>query len=195
MKIVCPCCQKTISFSVNITEIYEFTDMEHGPDWWKNGLTSEQLDVIARATKSGIVEALRVAVEKTPTIHTPKSMERFFLALLKTMRPKRVPQFALDAFIAEFGGQIAFWSAQGMGLVTSNGAICMFIPLGIVTGVAIGGSSVRMNAPEYEVSNWIRTRMGYVPRSCRLFLEEMKNKSYGEFSLPSVIRGDAKGVR
>ncbi len=187
MRIVCPCCAKDIIFELEALNPREYEDGSRADGWWKNGLTIEQLGVIEKAQANGMLEALKVAVSKTP-IHTPKSMERFFLTFLKTARPKRIPKFALDALIAEFGGQIELWSAQGVAGVISDGALVMFVPLEILCGASVsasgGSGAFRVKASENEFYAWVKTKMGYVPSGRGLFLEEMRRKTIGEFARP-----------
>jgi hypothetical protein len=193
MKLLCPCCGEEITFGLAITEVRKFETVEQGPDWWKSSLSPEQINVVERAQINGLLDALKTAMSKAVNTQAapPRSVERFFLTLLKTMRPKRIPKFCLDALYAEFGGRIDFWSAQGIGIVLSDGAIVMFVPLDVVVGTAISptgssGRTIRMDTKESEFYAWIKTRMGYVPTGKGLFLEEMRRKSFGEFARPTL---------
>ena len=192
MKTICPHCGTIIAVQVEITDVTEFTDAPTEPNWWKVGLTTEQLQIVENARAKGMLDALQSIIKQMPNTR-PKSIERFLISVLKTSVVKRIPEFALNIFIAEFGGLISFYSAQGVGIVASDGIIRMFCPISLVAGASlrgfgVGGAKRRLSAEAGPLRDWLRTRSGYVPISSPMFIDELHRRSIGDFALPEVNR-------
>lgn len=185
----CPHCGQQISISINsevAVEIPNDTFTEERD--WKENLNEDQIAFVESARATGILEAFGFAVRRAKDGHTPKSIEKFFLTVLRTITPRAIPGWALEHFMRENnGGRIVFYSSQGIGLVTVDGYIRQFVPLDIVAGRSIpGAKKARVSADPKEFELWVRTKYGYVPSSCKEVLKSMQKRSIGEFALPRI---------
>jgi hypothetical protein len=201
--IICPHCEGHIraEFATEFSSIlkWEEAELSTTPDWWQQGLTPEQIGLVDVARSSGLLDAFAQAVQKRPGGNQPRSIERFFITFLKTMLLVRVPRFALEHYVKEFGRTqtINIWSGQGVCAVVVGGGIKAFVPLDIFRGKPIrslsGNHKSRLGGDEDTFQAWVKTRFGYVPETARLFLNEMRNRSIGEFVLPDRAGAQRSG--
>jgi hypothetical protein len=157
-------------------------------------LTEDQRIILQRAQGTGLLSAFTQAVERFNQLFPNSAvktagMERFFLTYLKASRPALIPRFALDELKRLFPGhKIGSWSANGIIGITASGAIRMFMPSVIVTGLRVrgfnsSGASQTIAANENDLNSWIKTKYGYVPGEGE-FMDMLRKKSIGEFALP-----------
>lgn len=174
-----------------VSEVREFIQEPQGEDAWKATLTDEQIHFVERCKASGMFDAFKALLPYTSG-SVPRFAERYLVTFFKTASDKRIPKFALDIFIKQFGGiferkRVGFVSAQGIGLVTSDKHPVLFVPLRLVAGDAVsslsGNNASRLQAEEEPLLEWIKTKMGYVPMGSP-FVDEMRRKSIGEFANP-----------
>ena len=113
-----------------------------------------------------------------------------YRAFLKTAVLKMLPPFARRHFSEEFGTtDIKLWSAQGIGVVTADDIIRVFIPTDMLmqksTSTIDGKVQATLEPNPEEFAGWIRTKFGYVVGKGEAF-ENMRKKSIGEFARPRV---------
>jgi hypothetical protein len=190
-RLICPHCGEEIALALSWEARAETFEQHELAGDWRHGLTANQIAVAESAEKAGALKALEEANGTTPNCK-PKSFHRFFVTFLQTARPRAIPKSVLDKLISEFGGLIECWSAQGVLGVTSDGTLRAFLPLEMACGASIrgfgsgGGIKGRLKADSSEVWTWLRTRNGYIPAGCSLFMKDIRKKSFGEFSRPDV---------
>jgi hypothetical protein len=193
LRLNCPHCGDDIAIDVGVElQTARKWEPDREADDWRLSRTPEQIAVVEHARSSGVLEAFTVAVHARQAANgQPKSMESFLLTFLSSMRQNRVPHFVLKHYIREFGhGTISIWSAQGVLAVVADGRLRAFVPLEVVRGQSIvsvsGLNKSRIGGDEDSFQAWVKTRNGYVPAGARVFLDEMRGKSFGEFAKPSL---------
>ncbi len=152
----CPHCQNPIKVSTR-TEIVGFNIPDDGNIDWSAGLSEIEKASIETARESGILHAFKKAVVYTK--QNPKSIERFFLNFSKNAKPRVIPNFASQAFFAEFPRKrVTIIQEQGIIAVVVDGAIKRFVPLELAAGKTLGGSGkLRTSADEVEFHNWLKS--------------------------------------
>lgn len=155
-------------------------------------LTPGQRQFIDLAAKNGMLDAFKTAVQHGPMAeHPPKHMEVFFITVLRVSKPCIIPKVTLDVLRESFGpvGYLEFFSGNGVGIITVDKRIRAFMPVQLALGESVGnnnrsGPRYRMDADERALTHWIKTRMGYVPAGCEMFLEALRRKTIGDFANP-----------
>ena len=189
VNLVCPYCNTALRAYVEMRDVCldeDVTTSSLGD--WKQTLTTEQVNFVEQAKTNGLYAAFESVLTHMRG-SAPTYPERFFVTFFRTAKPKRIPSFALASFMEKFGGHINFWSAQGIGLVTSDSRPVYFVPIYLVAGESLrmlgnsSNSKTRLTAESQPLEDWLRTRMGYCPRGSML-LDELRRKSIGEFANP-----------
>ncbi len=188
---ICPHCDKPIEVVVKTTvEGVGIPAQLREELGWKYRLNQGQIEVVERARENGILANFEIVVKALMEDNFPRSIEQFFIAFLKTAVLKMLPPFARRHFSEEFGTtDIKLWSAQGIGVVTADDVIRVFIPTDMLTQKSTSTIEGKVQAtlePNLEeFSGWIRTKFGYVVGKGEAF-ENMRKKSIGEFARPRV---------
>jgi hypothetical protein len=153
------------------------------------GLTPDQRAIIDAAEKTGLLPAFTQALGHrfSASEHMPKSPGRFLITFLRLAAPKRAPAFIVRHYTRQFPGRIEFWGAEGILGVTADGKFRAFLPTHLALGVGVkkangSSSSLRLPVDEAAFADWVKTRHGYVPASCALFVKELQKRSIGEFA-------------
>jgi hypothetical protein len=185
----CPHCQEELILDIISWEVREPKTKD--PESWLNNLSEHERILVDRCVESGLVKAFTEALEgRTTGQQTPRNPRRLLLTFFKTSAPKRVPQWALDYYIGQFGGRIEFWGSEGVLAIISDGSIRAFAPVELLLGVAarnILGGKKRVETTEREFYSWASTRHGYVAvrnGEMPLLFRELKKKSRGAFQRP-----------
>lgn len=199
----CPHCGEMCSLpvSIQVLEPEKFIESEDSEcetfDPYR-GLTADQRDIVVSAERGGILEAFgQACANRNGAVEqTPRRLGKFFVTFLRTARPKIVPGFVLRHYIQQFNGQIEFWGSQGVLGVVADGKLRAFLPLAMAAGmkvkkVAGGGMdarrmNARLSAEDAEFQDWVKTRHGYVPSECRVFMAEIRKRSIGDFANVSL---------
>jgi len=154
---------------------------------WKVGLAAEQIQVVERARKVGVLAAFESVVNESQKGKVPKSIEKFFLTFMNMAVPRRIPQFCMDKLNDAFGGErISVYGAQGIALILAGNEIRWFVPYDLVRGVPLSkiggtGTTKRASIDEDAFVEWIRTKHGYVAGR-GVMLDSMRAKSRGAFA-------------
>lgn len=188
--ITCPHCQErvAITVSLDLNSPRPTTHVEHPAATALDVFTTQEQAILRTAEDTGLLTAYVTAYN----FHNPqgtlteKTKYRSLLLFFKLAAAKRVPQFVVMSFNAEFGGRLFFHAANGVVSVTSDGKIRAFVPQRVVAGERVGkmgggsGIATRMPADEATFHQWVRTKNGYVVGR-GLFFDELQKKSRGEF--------------
>jgi hypothetical protein len=191
--VPCPHCGASVRVCLQVEARLE-VDLGAPKTTWKDALPEKSRHYLEAASSSGMLSAFEQCCKHIRS-SPPSDVERFFLTVLKTCRPKTIPKHALDAFKAAFPGHIEYYSAQGVGIVVAEGVIRLFVPVHLTVGESIrtlAGTNMRVRADANlgELLDWMKTRWGYVPAQCKLFMTTLRRASLGEFENPVLQSGD-----
>jgi hypothetical protein len=189
--ITCPHCQKDVKLDIQYTVdvASELSDVNE-TDWrgaWLATLNPQDQDAVKRAIEGGLIEPFAAAVLEAHGQVVRRS-ERAFLAWLRTAKAKIVPQFAVDYFAEQYGGQITYIAGQSVAAVLSDGYFKEFIPDKTVCGSSVKAGSGKLRVSQgslIELMNWTRTKFGYVAGKGALH-SQLSRRSYGDFARPSI---------
>jgi len=190
--VVCPYCEQTIlvQYHVEIAQVSRQGASEKTASGavdivrWRQTLTMSQLALLESATRNGVLDSFRAALDGSNMQGKPNNPEKYFLDWLRQARPRDIPSWAMRPF-TEFcnGKTVGVYSAQFIAALVANGELLLFLPLHLITGIKSGlGESRILPTEGAGIDQWIKTKMGYVPRKARFFLEEMQRRSSGEFA-------------
>lgn len=161
---------------------------------WEDTLTGDQRAVLQRAEDVGLFEPFCRTVAVTRPNNVPKSKNgyrRLFLHVFKNATPKRIPEWAVGMLKRELAThKFDVYGAEGILIVSVDKIAKLFIPENIVNGLSIktlGARNVagRIPADRTELTNWIKTRHGYVVGKGE-FYAVMRNKAIGDFARPGL---------
>jgi len=142
--------------------------------------------ILEAATRSGLLASFEAALKAAPHNGIPRDIENYFVrSWLELARPRQIPGWALDQFKQLYPGKfITFWVAQFVGAVVASGEICLFLPVSLVreTRTAVG----TVPADPSGIQQWSKTKLGYVPKECRMMIEAAQVRSLGELAIPDI---------
>ncbi|MDO8575457.1 MAG: hypothetical protein Q7R78_02025 [bacterium] len=187
MIMVCPHCQKTVEIRAFLkpSTVAVKPEMPGALRDPLQDLTPDQLKMVVTAKENGIMEKFRECVEFVKQGQTPKSMERFFVTVLKTSQVKTVPRSALAVFdnLSDHG-EVQYFTSQGVGIVIANGSIRAFVPNSLVFGSSVKikarGGGIKTLSPydETTLTDWFDAKR-FFSLGQRLSFADIKTKSYG----------------
>lgn len=156
---------------------------------WRDKLSGQQSAVLDQAIRTGLLESFIAALERGPHNGIPKNKEKYFLEWISMSKRKILPAWALDEFKGLYPGKfVDFLGYNFVGAVLADNEIMLFIPINLINGVTLKTSmngEKRMAPPDVSgIRQWIKTRMGYVPQEARIFLDETRKRSIGEYANP-----------
>jgi len=190
----CPCCQTILEIRLSVTldqvAIKEGnSEFECKPNIKEPFFTTDEKKILKYATANGILAGFVEVVKLVKSDSLPGDMEKFFLMVLTTMKPRLLPKFALNRFIEDFPGTIDFYASQGIGIVISSGEIKRFVPTELlgsakIKGIGVGTKKRISVAPE-ELDGFLKTKYGLV--ACRgAMFSMMGGKALGNFCHPKA---------
>jgi hypothetical protein len=187
---ICPHCGGAIKivFQEITVEPQECTD-RLPPDPLK-GLSKQQRLIVAQFEANGLLERFRDIIRETPQRVT--GVESFLISWLRTLVRKVIPQTHLTEFLERFGyaDPLEIWAAQGIGAVIQKGRIIELFPAALVTGTRL--STLGVNSDSHKrlrvnsadgLRQWLKTRRGYVPAECEVFLGHLRSTAIGDLDL------------
>ncbi len=156
---VCPHCQKPILLVMDSWHA-ELSNGELMKKDYLKDLSPEQLKLLEYAQRTNLVESFRKCVAFARAEQIPKSIERFFITIMRTAVPKAVPRFALERFmtLCGLGVHVEFYTSQGIGIVVGGGQIRAFVPTELVLGKKLdfqGAVHLRPRATEADLDDWL----------------------------------------
>lgn len=141
-------------------------------------INSPERKLLDAAIRSGIMKRFKMVVEKTMVGKRPRNIERFFLTIIRSLKPKRISRAfkkELRKIINVPGGtSIMLLASQGIGVIVSNGVMRIFIEM----KKALKARAERPIKKESPV--WIKTRHGYAIKG--VFHDALKSPSIGQFA-------------
>jgi hypothetical protein len=169
--VECPHCRERFFVSLGV-EITGTRKTARGHDAWRDALTPEEVAWLDHARSIGLVDAFTAAVEgRVDGQSKPVDMERYLFTFLKLCARKQPNADVHRALVREWGVDYQLWSALGLVAIVAGGMFRAFAPLTYVAGHVLkklsgntAGAPTRIMKPE-QVSDWIRTRFGYVPHA------------------------------
>jgi hypothetical protein len=190
----CPCCQATLEIRLSVT--LDQVSTKEGNSEFECALnsqepifTADEQKVLKYAKANGIYAGFVEVVKILKSDSLPGNIEKFFLTVLATMKPRLLPKFALNRFIEDFPGTIDFYASQGIGIVVSSGEIKRFVPTELmgsakIKGIGVGTKKRISVAPE-ELDGFLKTKYGLVAHRGAMF-SMMGGKSLGNFCHPKA---------
>jgi hypothetical protein len=200
----CPHCAEPIRFSLK-TDFGAFGTDTPDVDWLAS-LSKVESEILALAQSTGVFDSFsRTMLERKncPVANMAKS----FLKFLGSMKLQPLPDRAEIVLDAEFPNcKVAVYSCGDVSAIAVEGELRMFVPTAMFfkkpTAVAPAAAVVNGNgalkvkeltANMHEFRDWVKTRMGYVPRDGAIFLKEMRKRCYGAFGTHENAAAKASG--
>jgi hypothetical protein len=193
----CPCCNARLQFKVkvNVFGVYELGENDElqpkrppvGLLPMKDRFTEGEQRLIAELRENGIYSAFETAVNAALQTNIPKNMGRYLLTFLTRALPIKSPQFAIRQCLPEgdAAGNLEMWCLNQTVAVLADGEFRVFLPLSLVRGEKLksltAGNGTINKQEGMDVSEWVRTRHGYVAGRGALFTE-MRKKAAGSFA-------------
>jgi hypothetical protein len=148
----------------------------------------DQAALLESATRNGVLDSFLAALEGSNMQGKPKNPEKYFLDWLRIARPKAIPAWAMQPFSELCSGKTArFYVSQFISGLVAGGELILFLPAHLILGIKTGlGESRVMPTEGAGIQQWVKTKMGYVPKKARSFLEEMLQRSKGGFARPAL---------
>jgi hypothetical protein len=185
-QLACPHCGEEFVVTVAMKSEQLRTQRAESTDRF----SPEDLELLSRLETAGLLAAFEQATRRAKANEMPKDMKRFFLVWLRTVRPVTIPRESLDILMANFEkSYVTVMGSQGILMVLADRRPRLFVPADYTGPTAHQrkrlppGMSLPM--PVTELSEWIRTRNGYVAGHGLLW-DELKGKAYGEFAKPRL---------
>ena len=189
----CPHCGKGIRFEVN-TDFGTFRDPADKDVDYLATLTPEEQQIIAVAESTGVLACYEsvVIAHRGRARQTKKQFLRFIQCATRT---KISPEMGL-ALQATFGGTYRFvvLTCGDLSAVIANEVLRIFVPtaylhnrISVVEVAEPSNGKQELKIGDLTnairpLDTWVKTRMGYVPVEAKLFLREVRKRSYGGFA-------------
>lgn len=193
-RVVCPCCGAALGVRLRISgaaaRIADDGTVESAPvkpETPTPPIPAPEIEFVSAARSSGMLDAFERTVKIAKASGgVPANIDRFFVEVMQSLAAKRVPRFVLERYERDLqSDRLTFWSSQGICAVAADGVIRAFVPLAYVLGTPMYGigpaQKGRMGAAPEQLDEWVRGRFGYVPASSKMFLDEIRQKSLGDF--------------
>lgn len=193
----CPHCGNQIHVVVNsIYADFKAEKEDAAPDQdasYRERLTDAEQRFVSQLQETGIAQAILNAYGKQTGHENVRNKTRFLLSYFRDVRPIPVPAESLEALISTYGGSITVLAHIRVCLVLSSGRPVLAIPQDFLSGarLKIGGalgSMARSNPSQAGISEWIRSRNGYIPEGAAIFREALAEKYKGSFELTDTVR-------
>lgn len=192
----CPCCQARLQFKakVDIIGVYELgeddTPVVERPRLVKKDALTPAERTLIDSIKADSLFAPFEATMRTSTPHNvPADLEKYFLTFLKRATKVKTPQFAIRPCLPadEREGDLELFAFQNMAAVVRDGYLRSFLPYQLVNGKEIPdtlhskGKGVGVSRNDITLSDWVKTRNGYVSGRGLLW-NELCGKAAGNFA-------------
>lgn len=150
--------------------------------------TTEEQDVIETMSKAGLLEVYADVVRRQSMQNghmPPKQLAANFLNFLRSAEKAKLSRRILESFIREFGGEISYYTRNGIGMVLSNGFVKMFVPLRSLypnqkSGGPLNLHGVTLNRNVESIETLMHQHYGYVPANTKIFFQALRH-SIGHF--------------
>lgn len=115
----------------------------------------------------------------------PRSLENYFLQFILAIQPFDVTVETIKKLMPTepAPGKICLWNALGVIMATTESyEIISFFPKNFVLLMKRSKNDLAskfVNSIYDEANSWIRTKNGYVPADCKIFLEHLKSQGIG----------------
>jgi hypothetical protein len=185
IRAICPCCENEIYIEIHprLDGIYKAEDSteESRILVWRNRLTDSEKAMLDSAKTVGILNPMIAALEKANG-PKPSNPEKYFLNFMRLAAPINIPKDSLALLTETFPGQIQVLQYQNLVGIVADQQLVMFAPLAYV-GPSKNGIKCMVPTLPYRTlaTDWIKTRMGYVPMGARVFGKEIRGKRFGDF--------------
>lgn len=193
----CPHCDTKLQFKVQVGVygVFEITDDDKllpkpapKPAPVKDRFAPAERELLETLREAGLYAAFETAAQASLYTNA-KDMERYFLTFLNSAVPVKTPQFAIRQCLPEneADGDLELWQLNTVCAVVVNGEIRTFFPVDLIKGRPLrtrlqsNGKSVTTTSDNTTVSDWVKTRNGYVAGRGLLF-RELRGKAAGAFA-------------
>lgn len=192
----CPCCNARLQFKVqvNVLGVYEL-DQDDQPvvvrpaPVPKDSLTTDERDLVESIKKEGLFDAFERTIRTSTPHNVPSDLEKYFLTFLKRATKIKTPQFAIRPCLPvdEREGELELYAFQNIAAVVNDGFVRSFLPYQLVNGKEIAdtlqpsGNGVSVTRRDLTLSDWVKTRNGYVAGRGLLF-NELRGRAKGSFA-------------
>jgi hypothetical protein len=187
--LICPHCKETFRLDVTLASRAMFANQVP-----KRALPREErfssyeVSLLRLVEESGLLEAFAAATRTAKGTQCPKDMDKWFLQFMRTAERVIIPQPTLTVLVEEFpGAQIHVYATHGICMVTADGSPVLFCPevFARTSKSRQERTGFNFDAPVTQLSEWIRTRNGYVA-SRGLLWSELRGKTAGAFAKPNL---------
>jgi hypothetical protein len=193
----CPHCDAKLQFKVqvNVHGVYEINDDNEllpkpppKPAPVKDRFTPEERALLESLRAAGLYAAFEAAARASMYTNV-KDMERYLLTFLQSAVPVKSPQFAIRQCLPEdeASGDLELWQLNTVVAVIADGEIRAFFPVDLVKGRPLrtklqsDGKTITAGKENVTVTDWVKTRNGYVAGRGLLF-KELRGKAAGAFA-------------
>lgn len=193
----CPHCNTKLQFKVQVGVYGVFRITEDGqvlpkpppkPIAPKDRFTPAERELLESLREVGLYTAFETAAQASLYTNA-KDMERYFLTFLQSATPSKTPQFAIRQCLPddEANGDLELWQLNTVCAVMADGEIRAFFPVDLIKGRPLrsplqsNGKSITSTRDNISVSDWVKTRNGYVAGRGLLF-KELRGKAAGAFA-------------
>jgi hypothetical protein len=193
----CPHCDTKLQFKVRVSVcgVFEINDDDEllpkpPPKSMppRDRFTTEERALLESLKEVGLYAAFESAARASPYTNT-KDMERYLLTFLSSAVPVKTPQFAIRQCLPEdeASGDLELWQLNTVVAVIADGEIRAFFPVDLIKGRPLrtplqsNGKSITTAKENIAVSDWVKTRNGYVVGRGLLF-RELRGKAAGNFA-------------
>lgn len=193
----CPCCDAKLQFKVQVGVygVFQINDDNElvpkptiKPTPVRDRFTPDERSLLEALKTGGLYAAFEAAAQASLYTNA-KDMERYLLTFLQSAVPVKTPQFAIRQCLPEdeAGGDLELWQLNTVVAVIADGEIRAFFPVDLIKGRPLrtplqsDGKSITATKESISVSDWVKTRNGYVAGRGLLF-NELRGKAAGNFA-------------
>jgi hypothetical protein len=193
----CPHCDAKLQFKVQVGVYGVFEINENNelvpkpppkPAPAKDRFTRQERALLESLREAGLYTAFEAAA-RASLYTNAKDMERYLLTFLQSAVPVKTPQFAIRQCLPEdeATGDLELWQLNTVTAVIADGEIRAFFPVDLIKGRPLrtklqsNGKTITAEKETITVSDWVRTRNGYVAGRGLLF-KELRGKAAGAFA-------------
>lgn len=192
----CPCCNARLQFKtqVSVLGVYELSEedmpiVERPKLVKKDALSPDERSLVDGIKEAGLFAPFETTMKTSTPHNVPADLEKYFLTFLKRATKVKTPQFAIRPCLSadEREGDLELFVFQNMAAVVRDGFVRSFLPYQLVNGKEIpdtlhsASNGVGVSRNDLTLSDWVRTRNGYVAGRGLLW-NELRGKAAGDFA-------------
>lgn len=147
------------------------------------------------ARQGGLFAPFRQVVAVAFPDNPPTDLEAFFLTVVRSLRQRLIPNYALAILKERFPSQhIAYYSGQGIGVVVVEGSLRLFVPNQVVLGTRMRqlnqkGTRIpvmlKVEDGAIKLQAWLQTAQGAVA-GAGAPLHTVRNPAFGPLAVPDM---------